>query len=124
MLTCFSFGHDKESAIPIVLVENSGRCATNDGGEKVLPNGTVWIPNLVKTITDIVLNGSKAITVDQKLIDGPDPNQRGKIFIPLILALQYFFIVRPIRQRIREDIAKETKPLWELRDMGLADGKF
>uniref|UniRef100_A0A1D1XCK1 Translocase of chloroplast n=1 Tax=Anthurium amnicola TaxID=1678845 RepID=A0A1D1XCK1_9ARAE len=114
----------QDSAIPIALVENSGRCATDDNSEKVLPNGTVWIPNLVKTITDIVLNGSKAITVDQKLIDGPNPNQRGKILIPLILALQYFFIVKPIKQRIKEDIAKEKKPLWELRDMGLADGQY
>ncbi|CAA7392008.1 unnamed protein product [Spirodela intermedia] len=114
----------QDSAIPIALVENTGKCATNEGGEKVLPDGTVWIPNLVKTITDIVLNGSKAITVDQKLIDGPNPNQRGKIFIPLILALQYFFLVKPIKHRIREDIAREKKPLWELRDMGLADGKF
>ncbi|CAA6656433.1 unnamed protein product [Spirodela intermedia] len=110
----------QDSAIPIALVENTGSVPQM----RVLPDGTVWIPNLVKTITDIVLNGSKAITVDQKLIDGPNPNQRGKIFIPLILALQYFFLVKPIKQRIREDIAREKKPLWELRDMGLADGKF
>lgn len=43
-----------ESSIPVVLVENSGRCNKNDNGEKVLPNGISWIPNLVKTITDVV----------------------------------------------------------------------
>lgn len=55
---------------------------------QILPNGTVWIPSLVKTITDVVSNGSKPIVVDQKLIEGPNPNARGKFLIPLILAFQ------------------------------------
>ncbi|XP_042482735.1 translocase of chloroplast 34-like [Macadamia integrifolia] len=112
------------SAIPVVLVENSGRCNTNDTGEKVLPNGTAWIPNLVKTITVVISNGSKAILVDRKLIEGPNPNDKGKLWIPLILALQYFFVVKPIQQAIRQDIANESKPLWELRDMGLSNRQF
>lgn len=114
----------QESVTPVVLVENSGRCKTNDNGEKVLPDGTAWIPNLVEVITVVIANGSKPITVDQKLIDGPNPNARGKLFIPLILAFQYFFIVKPIQKAIKQDIAKESKPLWELRDLGLANRKF
>lgn len=114
----------KGSAIPVVLVENSGRCNKNESDEKILPNGTAWIPNLVKTITDVVLNGSKGILVDKKLIEGPNPNERGKILIPVILAFQYFFVVKRIQNAIREDIAKESKPLWELRDMGLANRQF
>ncbi|XP_072972246.1 translocase of chloroplast 34, chloroplastic-like [Typha angustifolia] len=114
----------EESTIPVVLVENSGRCKTNDSGEKILPDGTPWIPNLMKQITVVISNGSKPILVDQKLIDGPNPNNRGKLFIPLILAFQYFFVVKRIQRAIKEDDAKESKPLWELRDMGLADRKF
>ncbi|XP_068659116.1 translocase of chloroplast 34, chloroplastic-like [Aristolochia californica] len=114
----------QDSAIPVVLVENSGRCNTNDSGEKVLPNGTSWIPNLVMLITDVISNGSKPVVVDQKLIEGPNPNERGKFFIPLILAFQYFFVVKRIQGAIKEDVAKEPKPLWELRDMGLAKRKF
>ncbi|CAN6480592.1 unnamed protein product [Victoria cruziana] len=110
--------------IPVVLVENSGRCDTNELGEKVLPNGTVWLPSLVEKVTDVISNGSKPILVDKKLIEGPNPNERGKIWIPIILALQYFFVIRPIRQGIRDDINQETRPLWELRDMGLADRRF
>lgn len=106
------------TGIPVVLVENSGRCNKNESDEKILPNGTAWIPNLIKTITDIVSSGSKSILVDQKLIDGPNPNDRGKIFIPLLLAFQYFFIVKRIQREIKNDIAKEDKPLWEQRDMG------
>lgn len=112
-----------ESSIPVVLVENSGRCNKNDNGEKVLPNGISWIPNLVKTITDVVSNGSKGILVDQKLIEGPNPNAQNKIWIPLFLAVEYF-LVKQIRGWIKSDVAKEFKPAWELRDIGAAKRKF
>ncbi|XP_020272270.1 uncharacterized protein LOC109847452, partial [Asparagus officinalis] len=114
----------QDKAIPVALVENSGRCKTNDEGEKILPNGTAWIPNLVQTITDVITSGGKSITVDQKLIDGPNPNNRGKLLIPLILAFQYFFVIKRIQRAIKNDIESESKPLWELRDMGLANRKF
>lgn len=55
---------------------------------QILPSGTAWIPSLVQTITDAVLSGSKGILVDQKLIEGPNPNNRGKVLIPFILAFQ------------------------------------
>ena len=58
---------------------------------QILPNGTAWIPNLVKMIIDLVSNGSKAILVDKKLIEGPNPNKRGKFLIPLIVAFQVSF---------------------------------
>ncbi|XP_057509593.1 translocase of chloroplast 34-like [Actinidia eriantha] len=102
--------------IPIVLVENSGRCNKNDSDEKILPNGTAWIPNLVKTIVEVASNGSEGILVDKKLIEGPDPNQRGKLLIPFILAFQFFFIVKRIQQGINHDISTEVKPAWAVRD--------
>lgn len=111
-------------AIPVALVENSGRCNKNENYEKVLPCGTAWIPNLVKTITEVALNRSKAILVNKKLIEGPDPNRRWKEFIPLIFAFQYFFIIKPLQQAIKNDIARETRPAWELRDAGLPSRKF
>jgi GTP-binding protein len=98
--------------IPVVLVENSGRCNKNENDEKILPNGTAWIPYLVEKITEVVTNGSSSILVDKKLIEGPNPNERGKLLIPLILAFQYFFIVKGIQKRIKEDIKKERKPVW------------
>ncbi|KAF1883230.1 hypothetical protein Lal_00030334 [Lupinus albus] len=106
------------ASIPVVLVENSGRCNTNDSGEKVLPNGTAWIPHLVQTITETTLNESKSIHVDKNLIEGPNPNQRGKLWIPLVFALQYFFVMKPIKGLIRRDIARESRPAWEMRDAG------
>ncbi|KAL0401055.1 UNVERIFIED_CONTAM: Translocase of chloroplast [Sesamum latifolium] len=99
-------------AIPVALVENTGRCNKNEHDEKILPTGTPWIPNLVHTITDLALNGKGGIVIDQKLIEGPNANDRGKLFIPLILALQYFFVIKPIQKRIKDDVARETRPSW------------
>ncbi|GLT84887.1 hypothetical protein SLE2022_030970 [Rubroshorea leprosula] len=48
-------------AIPVVLVENSVRCNKNGQDEKILPNGDVWIPNLVKAITSVTTSRSQAI---------------------------------------------------------------
>ncbi|QHN86608.1 Translocase of chloroplast [Arachis hypogaea] len=79
------------AGVPVVLVENSGRCNKNDSDEKVLPNGIAWIPHLVQTITEIALNKNESVHVDKKLIEGPNPNQRGKLWIPLIFALQVSF---------------------------------
>jgi hypothetical protein len=45
---------------------------------QVLPNGIAWISNLVKTIAEVAMNGCKSISVDKKLIEGPNPNERGK----------------------------------------------
>ncbi|KAL4561061.1 hypothetical protein LXL04_033223 [Taraxacum kok-saghyz] len=99
-------------SIPVGLVENSSRCNKNEKDEKILPNGTAWIPSIVETITEVSLTESKSILVDQKLIDGPNPNDRGKLFIPLILAFQYFFVVKPLQRSIKNDVQKEVKPLW------------
>lgn len=97
------------ATIPVVLVENSGRCNKNESDEKVLPNGVAWIPILVSTITEVVLNGSKSIHVDQKMIEGPNPNEKGKILIPIIAIFQYIFIVMPMVRAIKNDIAKEKR---------------
>ncbi|XP_027163181.1 uncharacterized protein LOC113763543 [Coffea eugenioides] len=102
----------QNSPIPVALVENSGRCNKNENDEKVLPNGTAWIPNLIKTITDVVLSGGRSIVVDRKLIEGPNPNDKGKLVIPLIAAFQYFFVIKRIQKWIREDIAQEGRPSW------------
>ncbi|XP_057969373.1 translocase of chloroplast 34, chloroplastic-like [Malania oleifera] len=112
------------TAIPVVLVDTSGRCTKNESEEKIIPNEIAWIPNLVETITHVVSNGSKVILVDKKLIEGTNPDARGKILIPFILAFQYFFVIKQIQRAIKDDIASESKPSWELRDMGSASRKF
>ncbi|GKU98371.1 hypothetical protein SLEP1_g11383 [Rubroshorea leprosula] len=89
-------------AIPVVLVENSLRCNKNGQDEKILPNGDVWIPNLVKAITSVTTSRSQAIVVEKKLIDGP--NNKGKTWIPHILGVQWL-VVKWIQGAIKSDTA-------------------
>ncbi|KAF2324967.1 hypothetical protein GH714_021937 [Hevea brasiliensis] len=88
-----------DSAIPVGLVENSGRCNKNESDEKILPNGEAWIPSLVKEIIGVATNGNKSIVVDKKLIDGSESNDRGK-----------WLIVKWIQRAIKDDIAKGARP--------------
>ncbi|KAL3337892.1 hypothetical protein AABB24_030180 [Solanum stoloniferum] len=102
----------KASSVPVVCVENSGRCNKNELDEKILPDGIAWIPNLLQTITEVVISESKGILVDKKLIEGPNPNNKGKLLIPLIATFQYFFVVKRIQKWIKNDIARESRPSW------------
>ncbi|GBG65909.1 hypothetical protein CBR_g54201 [Chara braunii] len=91
--------------IPTVVVENSGRCATNDDGEKVLPDKTVWIPNLVRNIVEVV-TGEKAstYTVDERTIKGSHGSWWPKLMtIPLFL-FQLKVVYPLIRAQVFADI--------------------
>ena len=77
---------------------------------QILPDGTTWIPNLMQTIIDVMTNGGESITIDQKLIDGPNPNSKGKFFIPLVLAFQVsinfspFYLYLHLEMILKDDI--------------------
>lgn len=43
---------------------------------------------MVKEIIGVATNGNKSIVVDKKLLEGSESNDRGKVFIPLILGVQ------------------------------------
>ncbi|XP_018442792.2 translocase of chloroplast 34, chloroplastic [Raphanus sativus] len=108
----------QDSSLPVILVENSGRCHKNESDEKILPDGSSWITNLYKTITEISFNGNKSIHVDKKLVEGPNPNARGKRLIPLIFAFQYLLVMKPLVRAIKSDVSRESKPAWEMREPG------
>lgn len=41
--------------LPYVLIENSSKCNTNEASEKVLPNGSVWLPQLMRKVSYVTL---------------------------------------------------------------------
>jgi hypothetical protein len=43
-------GAGARGPVPYVLIDNSSKCNTNDNSEKVLPNGTVWLPQLMRKV--------------------------------------------------------------------------
>lgn len=55
---------------------------------QILPDGVVWLPKLVEHIVDIATSSVQPVVIDKKLIEGPNANKRGKIFVPIILLLQ------------------------------------
>ncbi|XP_024023474.1 translocase of chloroplast 34, chloroplastic-like [Morus notabilis] len=113
---------DKE--VVRAITNSFGKRIWNRALEYVILNGIAWISYLVEKITEVALNGSKSIFVDTKLIEGPNPNERGKTFIPLILLIQFFFAIKPIERAIKTDIARESRPAWEMRDASLFSRKF
>ncbi|GLT63263.1 hypothetical protein SLA2020_358400 [Shorea laevis] len=56
------------------------------------------------------------MNVDKRMIEGPNPNDKGKILIPLIALLQYLFIVKPIIRAIKRDIWSEGELAFNLKD--------
>jgi hypothetical protein len=56
----------------------------------MLPNGTVLLISLLEWIVKVATSESnKSIFIGTKLIDGPNVNQRGKLWITLILLAQF-----------------------------------
>ncbi|TYI14805.1 hypothetical protein ES332_A08G146200v1 [Gossypium tomentosum] len=77
---------------------------------EILPNGEAWVPNLVKAITGVATNKSRAIVVSKKLVDGSDANDKGKLWIPVILGVQWL-VLKWIQGAIKKDIATGSGPL-------------
>jgi hypothetical protein len=72
--------------VPVALGENRGHCNVNYRGE----NGTVWLISLLEWIAKVATSeSSKSIFINTKLIGGPNVNQRGKLWIMLILLAQF-----------------------------------
>lgn len=106
-----------EVQVPVTLAENGTRCKKNLEGEKILPDGTVWTSKLFGAIADVATGRGVPLLVDKKILDGPNHNGWGKILIPVLLALQYFFVVKPLQQLIEKDVREEEedRPTWEKR---------
>ena len=93
--------------LPHAVIENGSRCATNGGGEKVLPDqpGTVWLTKFVSTLVDIATaKRGVAMAYDPNAeYASENPNKKHRLFILPLLALQVL-VLRPLLTRqIRAD---------------------
>ncbi|XP_024366081.1 translocase of chloroplast 34 isoform X1 [Physcomitrium patens] len=95
--------------VPFVLVENCSRCSENGEHEKILPDGTVWLPVLFEALVDLVLGSKKPILIDEKMIGISKGNPLGSIWMPLVLLAQFVLIWRPIRKAIDRDLVEEAQ---------------
>ena len=98
---------DDSLVLPHAVVENGSRCATNGGGEKVLPDAgrTVWLTRFVKTLVDVAKKGTPlAFDPEKNYAAGTDTNKKGRLLVFPLLALQTL-VLRPLLVRqIRKDV--------------------
>ena len=95
-------------ALPHAIVENGSRCATNGGGEKVLPDSgrTVWLTKFVSVLVDIAKDMAPMAFDPEKDYSSTNPNKKHRLFILPLLALQ-MFVLRPlVTRQIRADLKK------------------
>lgn len=79
--------------LPLALVENSGRCASNEAAEKVLPDGTVWLTALMERVTATAAASAPYVYRPGE-VKAPDPNTKHRWAILPLLLLQAF-VLRP-----------------------------
>ena len=70
-----------------VVIENSSKCARNWSSERVLPDGTVVLTNLINTTVEVAMNAAP-YEFNPK---GKSPDAKNKWLIPLIFAAQIVF---------------------------------
>lgn len=93
-------------ALPHVIVENGSRCATNSGGEKVLPDKerTVWLTQFVSVMVDMA-SAVKPMAYDpEKKYSNRDPNKKRRWLILPLLAFQTMVLRKLVTETIRNDI--------------------
>ena len=80
------------------VIENSSKCARNWSSERILPDGTVALPNLIQRVTEVGL-GSQPYEYDSR---GKSPDSRNKWMVPLLFAAQVllkkFLFDKAVRQ--------------------------
>ncbi|KAK9815698.1 hypothetical protein WJX72_008234 [[Myrmecia] bisecta] len=94
-------GAGKEAQLPVMLIENTQRATTNEGGEKTLPNGVAWLPELMKEVVKVALE-TEPYRHDPSVQARSNPNRRRKWLIPFVLAAQIAFKVL-VLDRLMED---------------------
>jgi hypothetical protein len=95
-------------ALPHCVVENGSRCATNGGGEKVLPDAdrTVWLTKFVSTLVDVAKSHEKPMAYDPEKVysSAADPNKKRRWLVPILLALQTAVLRPLVVGTIRRDV--------------------
>jgi len=88
--------------MPVALAENKRSVLDPASGE--LPDGSLWIPDLVDMLVQAVENGVAPYVLDAGAPRRAHPNRRRKWLIPLLLAAQVAFKIF-VFDRVTEDDA-------------------
>ena len=78
----------RDAELPYVLIENSDRCQRNSSREKVLGNGTVWVPAFFETVAQVAQSFPAAYKYNPKMVNRRAQFIAKFIYIPCILLFQ------------------------------------
>ena len=91
----------------MALVENMRSCGEGDmGGE--LPDGSLWLPDLVDMMVQAVENGVTRFELDDELsvAKRSDPNRKRRWLIPLFVTVQVLLKVLVFDKMVADDGCK------------------
>jgi GTPase SAR1 family protein len=98
---------DNSLVLPHAVVENGSRCATNGGGEKVLPDAarTVWLSKFVAALVDVAKKSSPiAFDPEKNYAAGTDPNKKHRLLVLPLLLIQTLLLRPLLVRQIRKDL--------------------
>ena len=76
-------------SLPSARAENSGRCATSEAGELVLPDGTAWVPALLGAASArAAAGGAPYVYSAAAEAKRSDPDGRSRKWVLPVLLLQ------------------------------------
>ena len=101
-------GAPKGAALPCVPCENGSRCATNEGGEKVTPNGDVWLSTLVEALASASIAAGASMKHDAERM-ARSCDRRGRLWMLPLLALQAVVVLPLARQACMWDNRREAR---------------
>jgi hypothetical protein len=98
---------DDSLELPHAVVENGSRCATNGGGEKVLPDAsrTPWVAAFVKALAATAQKPNPiAFDPEKNYAGAADPNKKHRLLVLPLLLLQTLLLRPLLVRQIRKDI--------------------
>lgn len=102
-------------ALPTALVENAEGCKLNDKRQRVLPDGTPWLVNLLEAVADVATSRP---AYKYKRQYTRNPNNSFKWLLPVVLYGQYFLWNKFLVPELRRDeklVAEEDERMWRIK---------
>lgn len=78
----------QQAALPYVLIENSDRCQRNAAGEKVLENGSPWVPTFFEKVVDVAMKFPRAYKYNPNSVNQGEQLFTKFCLIPIVLVVQ------------------------------------
>lgn len=93
----------QQAALPYVLIENSDRCQRNAAGEKVLENGSPWVPTFFEKVVDVAMKFPRAYKYNPNSVNQGEQLFTKFCLIPIVLVVQVIIKIFVLDRVIASD---------------------